>query len=262
MIEHRVATQHHRPDTVAFHAQAAQRVIHAMSERLDQPFSLEEMSELAIMSPFHFNRTFRELTGIPPCQFLSAVRLQAAKRLLLTTDLSVTDICFEVGYNSLGTFIRRFTDLVGLSPRRLRSMARAQPAAPGTLRTVRRRAPQPGARVKGLVTAPPDYQGPVYVGLFAGPVPQGRPVACSLLSAPGPFRIPHAPDGVYSLFAAGGADGEGHGFLQESALRGGGQEVRVAEGVVTGSTEVTLRPADSFDPPILLALKPLARGQA
>src|SRR4029453_11315599 len=102
----------HRADTVAFHAQAAERVISAMRERLDQPFSLEEMSEVAIMSPFHFNRPFRELTGIPPCQFLSAVRLQAAKRLLLTTDLSVTDICFEVGYNSLGTFIRRFTDLV------------------------------------------------------------------------------------------------------------------------------------------------------
>src|SRR5258707_14891588 len=97
------------------HHRAVERVISAMHQRLDEDFSLEEMANLAYMSPFHFNRIFRQLTGVPPCQFMSALRLESARRLLLTTQLSVTDVCFEVGYSSLGTFIRRFTDLLGLS---------------------------------------------------------------------------------------------------------------------------------------------------
>src|ERR1043166_9194315 len=113
-----------RPATIASHHEAVERVIRIMHDRLDEPLTLQEMSKIAYISPFHFNRIFRHVTGIPPNQFLYALRLETAKRLLLTTDTSVTDVCFDVGYNSLGTFIRRFTGLVGLSPSRFRSLAR------------------------------------------------------------------------------------------------------------------------------------------
>src|ERR1044072_6247332 len=105
-----------RPDTIASHYRAVERVILAMRERLDEALTLEDLAEVAIISPFYFDRIFRQITGIPPCQFLSALRMEAAKRLLLTSSLSVTDVCFEVGYNSLGTFTTRFTQLVGLPP--------------------------------------------------------------------------------------------------------------------------------------------------
>ncbi len=62
----------HRPDTDASHERAVHNVIRAMHEHLDDTFSLDAMAEVAVMSPFHFNRTFREATGAPPCQFLSA----------------------------------------------------------------------------------------------------------------------------------------------------------------------------------------------
>ena len=57
-------------------------------------------------------------------------RLERARNLLVTTQERVTDVCFDVGYNSLGTFTRRFTETFGVSPRRLRSYATLSPPLP------------------------------------------------------------------------------------------------------------------------------------
>jgi len=62
------------------------------------------------------------VSGRIPC-YQRILRITTAIRLLLTTEISVTNICFDVGYNSLGTFIRRFTELVGRSPCQLRRAA-------------------------------------------------------------------------------------------------------------------------------------------
>ena len=109
--------------TLAAHTQAVERAIQAMHTHLHEPLLLEDLASVAYLSPSHFNRVFHRLIGIPPGEFLSALRFQAARRLLLTTSLSVTDICFEVGYTSTGSFTSRFTQLVGLPPRLLRQRA-------------------------------------------------------------------------------------------------------------------------------------------
>src|SRR5678815_3163943 len=94
------------------------------------PTPLRDMSRVAYISEFHFNRVFHQITGLPPAKFISAMRLDEAKRLLLNTNQSVTDICFDVGYNSLSTFTRRFTQRVGLGPREFRYLAeRIRPAS-------------------------------------------------------------------------------------------------------------------------------------
>src|SRR5216684_4257917 len=111
--------------TLAAHTQAVERVIRAMHTHLHELLTLEDLASVACLSPFYFTRVFHRLIGIPPGEFLSALRFQAARRLLLTTPLSVTDICFEVGYTSTGSFTTRFTQLVGLSPRLLRQRAHA-----------------------------------------------------------------------------------------------------------------------------------------
>jgi len=90
-----------RPATTAAHHEAVERVIRTMRDHLDEPLTLQEMSRIAYISPYHFNRIFRQITGIPPNQFFYALRLETAKRLLLTTNTNVTDVCFDVGYNSL-----------------------------------------------------------------------------------------------------------------------------------------------------------------
>jgi transcriptional regulator GlxA family with amidase domain len=113
--------------TTDLHRIAAERVVREMRQRLGDSLTLDEMAEIAMMSPYHFNRVFRRLTGIPPSQFLGALRLEAAKRLLLTSERSVTEICFEVGYNSLGTFTTRFNQLVGLRQLSYASSLRSSP---------------------------------------------------------------------------------------------------------------------------------------
>src|SRR6266705_3561585 len=111
--------------TLTTQTQAVERAIQAMHTHLHEVLTLEDLASVACLSPSHFHRVFCRLIGIPPGEFLSALRFQAARRLLLTTSLSVTDICFEVVYNSVGSFTSRFTQLVGLSPRLLRQRAHA-----------------------------------------------------------------------------------------------------------------------------------------
>src|ERR1700738_2954754 len=111
--------------THAAHTQAVERAIQAMHTQLDEVLTLEDLASVACLSPSHFHRVFHRLIGIPPGEFLSALRFQMARRLLVTTSLSVTDICFEVGYTSIGSFTSRFTHRVALSPRLLRQRAHA-----------------------------------------------------------------------------------------------------------------------------------------
>jgi len=111
--------------TLAAHTSAIEQVIQIMHAHLHEPLSLDDLASAACLRPFHFNRVFRRLIGIPPGEFLSALRLQAARQLLLATSLSVTEICFEVGYSSIGSFTSRFTYMVGLPPRLLHQQASA-----------------------------------------------------------------------------------------------------------------------------------------
>lgn len=245
-----------RPATTVAHREAVERVIKMMHDRLDEPLTLQEMSKKAYISPYHFNRIFRQITGIPPNQFFYALRLESAKRLLLTTKTNVTDVCFDVGYNSLGTFIRRFTALVGLSPGHFRSFASHErpvlfePAANGFEFT----STVPG--ISGKVTAPEWFKGSIFVGLFTTPIPQGPPIAGTMIAQPGAYRVAPVADGVYYLLAAGLAwskDFREH-FLYEATLRAGGRPVLVCDGMVQGSTDLSLRSPEPFDPPILMAL--------
>src|SRR2546430_14701048 len=87
-----------------------------MRENLGEPLTVDDMAREALFSKFHFTRIFQRTTGVSPGRFLSALRLQQAKRLLVSTSLNVADISLRVGYNSVGTFSSRFTRSVGLCP--------------------------------------------------------------------------------------------------------------------------------------------------
>jgi AraC-like DNA-binding protein len=67
-------------------------------------FTLEDGARQACLSPFHFNRLFTRAFGETPHEFVTRLRIDTAKRMLLTANQSVTEICFEVGYKSLGSF--------------------------------------------------------------------------------------------------------------------------------------------------------------
>jgi AraC family transcriptional regulator len=91
---------------------------------LDQRLELKDLAGVACMSPAHFLRTFRKGFGMTPHAFLTGERLNTASRLLETTDAPVTDICFAVGFESLGSFSWAFRRRFGLSPIGWRQAAR------------------------------------------------------------------------------------------------------------------------------------------
>ena len=80
------------------------------------PLDVAALARTALMSAGHFSRSFREAYGETPYSYLMTRRIERAMTLLRRGDLSVTDVCFEVGCSSLGTFSTRFTELVGESP--------------------------------------------------------------------------------------------------------------------------------------------------
>jgi AraC-like DNA-binding protein len=86
--------------------------------------SLEDAAREAGLSPFYFNRLFTQAFDETPHEFVTRLRIDRAKRLLLADNDSVTDICFHVGYESLGSFSTRFSTLTGLSPAAFRREAR------------------------------------------------------------------------------------------------------------------------------------------
>jgi AraC family transcriptional regulator len=248
-----------RTKTAEAHRRAVERVVQALRRNPSSDLSLQAMASLALMSRFHFNRVFRQLTGVPPGYFHSALRLQEAKRLLLTTDLSVLDICFAVGYQSPGTFNRRFTEMVGLSPQRVRRLARTTPsllARLPELLTAPDAAMIPG--IRGSVTGPSDFEGLIVVGLFSRPSPQGRPAGFALLPGPGRFRMAPVADGDYHLLAVALPAGAETVALvdPDAGLRSRPQEHRVPVrgGATPAPSDLVLQPAEAFDPPILPVL--------
>ena len=98
----------------------AVEAMRAIDAGAGEPLSLGEMAGRAGLGRFHFLRAFRAATGTTPHQYLVAARLRRAARLLLTTDLPVTDVALEAGFGDLSNFIRTFSALVGASPRRFR----------------------------------------------------------------------------------------------------------------------------------------------
>jgi AraC-like DNA-binding protein len=86
-----------------------------------QPLDVEALARGAHMSAGHLSRQFKQAFGESPYSYLMTRRIERAMALLRRGDLSVTEVCFEVGGSSLGTFSTRFTELVGMSPSAYRS---------------------------------------------------------------------------------------------------------------------------------------------
>ncbi|PZV92806.1 Helix-turn-helix domain-containing protein [Micromonospora phaseoli] len=233
---------------------AVERSIVLMRDNLGEQLTVDDMARAAMFSKFHYTRVFQRVTGVSPGRFLSALRLQRAKSLLLSTSMNVADISVHVGYNSVGTFSSRFTRSVGLSPteyrRRegvLRSIVRAEPdgvtPATGVVSGV----------VSGCSSTPLDT---VFLGLFKSRIPEGRPVSCTTLTGPGRFALDGVPDGTWYLLchALGTVPGEDGGVGPEPAAMFGCHGPFRIGPEQTLDLVVRLRPARLCDPPMLVAL--------
>jgi AraC-like DNA-binding protein len=88
----------------------------AIDRAYAQPLDIPALARIAYMSEAHFTRSFRATFGETPHRYLQRRRVERSMFLLRETDRSVTDICFDVGFCSLGTFSRTFRAIMGESP--------------------------------------------------------------------------------------------------------------------------------------------------
>jgi AraC-like DNA-binding protein len=85
-----------------------------------EPLNLDRMARAANYSKYHFARAFADVYGETPQGYLSRRRIERAKELLRAANLTVTEVCLLVGFESVGSFSSRFKELVGVSPREYR----------------------------------------------------------------------------------------------------------------------------------------------
>jgi AraC-like DNA-binding protein len=105
-----------------------------IDQHYQESLDLERLAELAGISKFHFQRTFKATYGLSPAEYHSRRRLERAQDLLRATNLTVTEVCHAVGFSSLGSFSARFRALVGESPSAFQArFAVGAPHIPGCL---------------------------------------------------------------------------------------------------------------------------------
>jgi transcriptional regulator GlxA family with amidase domain len=102
-----------------------------MRDCLDEPLTLADLSTEVDLSEWHFLRAFRAAFGETPHEFLTRLRLGRARDLLTVSSRPVTEICFDVGFSSLGSFSTLFRRQVGLSPTEFRRQVRSWVSIPG-----------------------------------------------------------------------------------------------------------------------------------
>ncbi|WP_426569476.1 helix-turn-helix domain-containing protein [Streptomyces canus] len=239
---------------------AVERAIECIRKRYGEPLTLTDIAESASLSRFYFTRLFKEETGLTPGRFLSAIRIHQAKRLIESTSMSITEISFAVGYNSMGSFTNTFTANVGVSPSRFRRLSRdGGDGLPGP-------EPEPDAgsgrgTVAGTISLPEGHgNARVYLGAFRTPVVQHPSAASAVVDVPGGrpscYSLENVPEGSWHLLAVAVADGVGPDpRAQRTSLVGSRTVTVTADGIT--SAAVRLRPSGPADPPVLLALPAL-----
>lgn len=236
-------------------------VIKYIHQNIYEPLPLSRLARYAAYSPYHFTRIFKERTGLSPLYYVSAMRLQRAKDLLLHTNWSVRDIALEIGQQSLGTFTTRFTERVGVTPAHFRGQAQQ---ANDALRSLQRLGewgepalPISSGVVAGCIRSEVPFEGVIFVGLFAKPIPERLPLYGTVLSSLGEFCFKGVKPGVYYLMATSVSwDMKATDFmLPYATLR-----TRSKKPIVVGPQhavpyqEAMLHPPRVDDPPILISL--------
>lgn len=244
------------PGTVP-ETQAVETMIRQMKLPENGAVTLDEWACYTRVPKHRLIKAFHALTGIPPMMFHNALRLEIAKRLLVFDGLSVTDTCFEIGFESLGSFISKFTTQVGIPPGQyarvmgeagfvemflaaLSNTFKSSPAAQETTKLVFDRPILSGS--PGIVAA-----------VFKKPIPNSYPKT---------WRFVHALARSTTI----PADGTGHCLAATLPRRPKRSELINLKPALIGRAKLThgtrevavqMVPPTVFDPPITLAVPAL-----
>jgi AraC-like DNA-binding protein len=198
-------------------AEAIEQAASIIRERYHEPLTIDRVATEVFFSPFYFSRMFQRFTGATPSQYLQAVRQFEAKRLLMTTSLTVSDVVSAVGYNSVGTFTTRFVRETGLTPTQLRDPEivnhlaamgprySRMPSCDLAMNAKPDPSGQPTGAIVGTIEVHDTVPADVLVGVFNSVVPQREPVACQILKKAGTTEvfINQVPGGRWFVIAVG-----------------------------------------------------------
>jgi AraC-like DNA-binding protein len=173
------------------HPAVLRSVVHTMRAMATEGLSTADAADHAGYSPYHFNRLFSATMRVSPGFFLTALRMDAAKRLLLADTAPVIDVAAAVGYDSLSSFSRRFRTAVGTPPGAFRVLvdtvaeSTVQPFQLGDRK-------QPAVRVRPRLPGPlrPGPSVALWIGWFPGPAPIGLPAAGVLTTSDAEVALP------------------------------------------------------------------------
>ncbi|WP_054707600.1 AraC family transcriptional regulator [Bacillus sp. JCM 19041] len=191
---------------MSYQSKEIDQALNYIQDHLHDPLTLHRLAKEVSYSPYHFSRIFKERTGLPPLYYVSTMRLQRAKELLLTTDFDVRDIGMEIGQQSLGTFTSRFTKSVGLPPAQFRQSVHSTNNIVHALQQLKKfpmSTPhlQSEDSVSGTISANVPLNGIILVGLFTKALPEGLPEYGTLLDSLGDFSFKNVHPGTYYLMA-------------------------------------------------------------
>ncbi|HLR01165.1 MAG TPA: helix-turn-helix transcriptional regulator [Virgibacillus sp.] len=236
-----------------------------IQKNICEPLSLSQLANHVSYSPYHFTRIFKSRTGLTPLYYVSSMRLQKAKDLLLNTDLTVRDIGLEIGQQSLGTFTTRFTEKVGITPSQFRKSHMQVDHHLHSLQKLSnwRDDPPPShqnANIEGTIQTAHPFNGFILIGLFSKPIPEEFPLYGTLLSSTGDFSFTNVQPGTYYLMATS-VSWEMQSMdilLPHTTLRTRSKKpIVVKPASIIPHQELTLHPPKLDDPPILVSLPSL-----
>ncbi|WP_082407533.1 AraC family transcriptional regulator [Mesorhizobium sp. 1M-11] len=104
---------------------ALNRVLDLIEDEIDQPLTLDRLADEARLSAFHFARSFKKSTGMAPYKYVLARRIEHAKRQLMTTERTVSEIAMSLGFENMHHFRRQFRSQLGILPGQLREVTGA-----------------------------------------------------------------------------------------------------------------------------------------
>ncbi|WP_420139097.1 helix-turn-helix domain-containing protein, partial [Sphingomonas sp.] len=100
------------------HAERVARAIHFVRDNFNKPLRVEQLAEVARMSPSSFHHHFKTMTSMTPVQYQKQLRLVEARRLMLSDTANVSEAAYHVGYESVSQFSREYTRSFGIAPKR------------------------------------------------------------------------------------------------------------------------------------------------
>ena len=235
------------------------QAVELMHRKYAEPLTLDEMASAALMSKFHFIRTFRGIIGVTPCRYLGAVRIQEAKRLLRTTMLNVSEVAVGVGYCSTGSFTRRFSESVGCAPQQYRNRT---PSHRAFRRMATASGYDDGGVISGKLSEACGAAG-FRIGVFDSPIAEGKPAALTEADDSGNFVLGRVPVGEWYVHAIGRDPwADPVADAPEALLLGRSGAVTVQAGARV-EVEIDVHPSYWNDLPVLFALldpDPLLNG--